>query len=179
MNKLKIFTAAALIFANAGILPVQAQSRKTTPSVLENPALVKKYQQTISPETLASRLYFLASDLLEGRETGARGQRLAAQYLAAQYQLLGLLPKGSGKPAEKLSPTAYFQSFNVYRDTPKEARLEVSVGGNKIASSVFSAEAHDALAYFQTGDAKNASGGVVFAGYGIADDKLGYNDLTA
>src|SRR5215204_4718005 len=108
MNKLKRILAALLILANALIFgaPLSAQSTKTvkrTPSVLENPALVKKYQQTISPEALAARLYFLASDLMEGRETGARGQRLAAQYLAAQYQLLGLLPKGSGKPAEKLS----------------------------------------------------------------------------
>src|SRR5215204_144023 len=109
MCHLKRIFAALLILANVGIfcLPVSAQTnkpaKKTTPSVFENPRLVKKYQQTISPETLASRLYFLASDLLEGRETGARGQRLAAQYLAAQYQLLGLMPKGSGKPAEKLS----------------------------------------------------------------------------
>jgi hypothetical protein len=185
MNKLKRIIAAALILANAAIfcLPVAAQanktSKKTTPSVFENPGLVKKYQQTISPETLASRLYFLASDYFEGRETGARGQRLAAQYLASQYRLLGLTPKGTGNQPAPLSPAAYFQSFPVYRETPQEARLEISVGGSKIASSIFSAEQSDDLAYFQSGGAKNASGSLVFAGYGIADDKLGYNDLAA
>jgi hypothetical protein len=184
MKKLKRIIAAALILANAGIfcLPASAQSNKTakkpTPSVFENPALVKKYQQAISPETLASRLYFLASDYFEGRETGARGGRLAAQYLASQYRLLGLAPKG-GKSSERLSPAAFFQSFLVYRDLPKEARLEVSVGGRKIASSVFSAEQSDDLAYFQSGGAKNASGRLVFAGYGIADDQLGFNDTAA
>jgi hypothetical protein len=185
MNKLKRIIAAALILANAAIfcLPVAAQanktSKKTTPSVFENPGLVKKYQQTISPETLASRLYFLASDYFEGRETAARGQRLAAQYLASQYRLLGLTPKGTGNQPAPLSPAAYFQSFPVYRETPQEARLEISVGGSKIASSIFSAEQSDDLAYFQSGGAKNASGSLVFAGYGIADDKLGYNDLAA
>src|SRR5690242_16396908 len=102
MKNLKPIVVAALIFTNSIIftLPLFAQStkfaRKTatradakksaykqTPSVIENAPLVKKYQQTISPETLASRLYFLASDLFEGRETGLRGQRLAAQYLAS------------------------------------------------------------------------------------------------
>lgn len=185
MRKLKRMIAAALIFANAIIftLPVQAQSDKTTkkrtPTVFENPALVKKYQQTILPDSLASRLYFLASDFLEGRETGARGQRLAAGYLASQYQLLGLAPKGSGKTTGKLSPAAYFQTFTVYREMPKETRLEITVGGGKIASSGFSAESHDDLSYFLSGAAKSAGGGVVFAGYGISDDKLGYNDTAA
>jgi hypothetical protein len=181
MNKLKPLIAALLISAYAGLVgfPASAQSKKTTPSVFENPKLVKKYQQTISPEALAARLFFLASDHFEGRETGTRGQRLAAQYLAAQYRLYGLAPKGSSQSAAKLSPAAYFQPFTVYRETPETARLDVSVGGASIASSVFSAEKSDDLAFFQSGGAKNASGSVVFAGYGIADDKLGYNDLKA
>lgn len=195
MNKIKRITAVALIFINSVIfyLPVQAQSVrktanrssaektsvKTTPTVFENPSLVKKYQQLITPENLASRLYFLASDYFEGRETGARGQHLAAQYLASQYRLLGLAPRGSNQSAEKLSPTAYFQPFNVYREMPEETRLDVSIGGNKIASSIFSAEKSDDLSYFLSGGAKSENGGVVFAGYGIADEKLGYNDYAA
>ncbi len=37
---------------------------------------------------------FLADDLLEGRGTGTRGHALAAQYVAAQFQRLGLKPAG-------------------------------------------------------------------------------------
>ena len=110
MKNLNRIIAAALIFANCFVLafPVLAQANKlaqnaksraasktpgkTTPAVFENPELVKEYQKTIAPESLASRLYFLASDFFEGRETGARGQRMAAQYLASQYRLLGLEP---------------------------------------------------------------------------------------
>ncbi len=183
MNRLKNIIVAALIFANFSILPIQAQSsktlRKTTPDVFANPTVTQKYQQLISPDNLAARLYFLAADSFEGRETGARGQRLAAQYLASQYRLLGLAPKGSGKPPDRLSPTAYLQPFTVYRNTPQETRLEVSVSGNKIASSSFSAEKSDDLAYFLSGGATNVDGGVVFAGYGIGDDTLGYNDTAA
>jgi hypothetical protein len=192
MSKLKRIIATALILANTAFVcfPVRAQtnkftrktvkeSSKTTPDVFENSSLVKKYQQMISPENLAARLYFLASDYFEGRETGARGQRLAAEYLASQYRLLGLTPKGTGNVPEKLSPAAYFQKFMVYRQMPKETRLEISAGGNKIASSAFSAEKSDDLSYFSSGSAKNASGDVIFAGYGIADDKLGFNDIAA
>lgn len=154
-------------------------SLNSTPSALDKPALVQRYQQTIMPEALAARIYFLASDFFEGRETTTRGQKLAAQYLASQYRLMGLTPKGNAKQADPLSPSAYFQPFNVYQRTPKETRLEVLANGNTVATSAFSAAAHDDLSYFMTGGATSASGGVVFAGYGIADDTLHYDDYAA
>lgn len=183
-----LLAAFALLFIS--ILLDLAQSAAThpvafksapdvTPTTLSKPALVERYQQTITPEALASRLYFLASDLFEGRETTTRGQKLAAQYLASQYRLLGLAPKGSAKKFEPLSPAAYLQPFTVYKRLPKETHLEVAVNGNAVASSSFSADTHDALSYFLTGNMVNASGDVVFAGYGIADDKLGYDDYAA
>ncbi|HYP52050.1 MAG TPA: M28 family peptidase, partial [Pyrinomonadaceae bacterium] len=133
----------------------------------------------ITPGALASRVYFLASDALEGRETTTRGQKLAAQYLASEYRLLGLAPKGSGAAAGALSPSAYFQPFAVYKRQVKETRLEVTAGGHMLATSNFSAETQDDLSYFMTGNKSDASGGVVFAGHGIADDRLGYNDYAA
>jgi len=150
-----------------------------TPTAFKDPSLVERYQQTITPETLASRLYFLASDYFEGRETAARGQRLAADYLASQYRQMGIAPKGTAKTDDPLSLNAYFQPFNVYKRMPKEARLEVTVGGKVVAKSLFSTEAHDDLSYFSVSNPVDASGGVVFAGYGIADDQLGYNDYAA
>jgi hypothetical protein len=150
-----------------------------TPTTINKPALVGRYQQTITPEALAARLYFLASDSLEGRETTTRGQKLAAQYLASQYRLMGLAPKGTVRNVDPLSPAAYFQPFTVYKRTPKETHLEVLSNGNRVAASTFSAESSDDLSYFLTGNAVKAGGDVVFAGYGIADDKLGYNDYAA
>jgi hypothetical protein len=150
-----------------------------TPTAFQDPALVRRYQQTITPETLASRLYFIASDFFEGRETSARGQKLAADYLASQYRQMGISPRGTAKTDDPLSLNAYFQPFNVYKRLPKEARLEVAVGGKVLAKSLFSTETHDDLAYFSVSNPVDASGGVVFAGYGIADDQLAYNDYAA
>jgi Peptidase family M28/Heavy metal binding domain len=184
-----LIAAFALLFCStllditqsAATPPAEFQSAgDTTPTVTTQPALVERYQQTITPEALAARLYFLASDLFEGREATTRGQKLAAEYLASQYRQLGLAPKGNAKTTDPLSPSAYFQPFTVYKRTPRESRLEVLSGGSTVASSAFSAEAHDDLSYFLTGNAAaSAAGGVVFAGYGIADDQLGYNDYAA
>jgi hypothetical protein len=178
---LVMFSAGLRLVVPVGASTPKSQVPDTTPTTLAKPAVVQRYQQMITPERLASRLNFLASDLLEGRETTTRGQKLAAQYLASQYRQLGLAPapKGNLKSAEAYSASSYFQPFKVYRRTPKETQLEVSVSGKKVASSSFSSETADDLSYFLSGDLRNSTGGVVFAGYGIADDTLGYNDYAA
>ncbi|HEY2971819.1 MAG TPA: M28 family peptidase [Pyrinomonadaceae bacterium] len=158
---------------------VPAATVATKQFPLTDRALVQRYRRMITPESLAARLYFLASDLFEGRETATRGQKLAAQYLASQYQQLGLTPKSTAKVEDPLSPSAYLQPFTVYKRSPKQSQLEVRVNGSKAASSTFSSESHDDLSYFSGGGLVDASGAVIFAGYGIADDKLGYNDYAA
>lgn len=131
------------------------------------PTDLKRYQQEITPDRLASRLYFFASDFFEGRETGTRGQKLAAHYLASEYRQLGLSPGGTEKTNDPLA--AYFQPFTVYRRTPRESRLEVTIDGKSVVSSTFSADKHDDLSFFLAGGLNSASGGVVFGGYGVAE----------
>src|SRR4051812_31464036 len=48
----------------------------------------------ISADSLRGHLSFLASDLLEGRDTPSRGLDLAAEYIAAQFRRAGLEPVG-------------------------------------------------------------------------------------
>ncbi|MBR7799014.1 M20/M25/M40 family metallo-hydrolase [Undibacterium sp. FT137W] len=49
----------------------------------------------ISAESMRGHLNFLASDLLEGRDTPSRGLDLAAEYIAAQFRAIGLEPAGN------------------------------------------------------------------------------------
>jgi hypothetical protein len=170
---------ALLIFEPGGAVAALYMPQEPTPAALDDPALPARYQQTITAEGLAARLYFLASDFFEGRETTTRGQRLAARYLASQYRGLGLAAKGTAAPADPLDPAAYFQRFRVYRRQPAEARLEVTARGRKVAESTFSPQTHDDLSYFTFGNLTDASGGAVFAGYGIKDEALGYDDFAA
>jgi len=60
---------------------------------------------SITASDLKAHLTFLASDELEGRETSFRGQKVAAQYIAAVFQKLGLKPVGDNG--------SYFQQFEL------------------------------------------------------------------
>jgi Zn-dependent M28 family amino/carboxypeptidase len=48
----------------------------------------------ISGERIRPHVKFLASDLLEGRGVGTRGERLATEYIATQFALIGVKPAG-------------------------------------------------------------------------------------
>src|SRR5213075_344572 len=58
-----------------------------------------------------AHLRFLASDLLEGRAPATRGGRLATEYIATQFQALGLQPAGVNG--------TYFQPVNLVGMTPQ------------------------------------------------------------
>src|SRR4029077_19394152 len=45
-----------------------------------------------TPAAIAAHIHFLASDVLEGRETGMRGYEVAAEYVRAQFEAIGLKP---------------------------------------------------------------------------------------
>ena len=155
-----------------------SQSKKTS-ALFEDPALVKTYQQLITPEALSQKLYVIASDSLEGRGTGEPGEKKAAHYIASFYQALHL-PSIGGSPRTATGAVSdYFQPFQLYQGAPIKATLDVYTGGVKRMNSIFSLEKTDDLSYYLSGGVANASGQVVFAGYGIADDTLHYNDFTA
>ncbi len=67
----------------------------------EDPSV--KYANTITPEELRGHLSVIASDFYAGRETATKGQRMAADYIAKQFQLSGIPPVG------KLG--GYFQEY--------------------------------------------------------------------
>jgi Zn-dependent M28 family amino/carboxypeptidase len=48
----------------------------------------------ISGERIRPHVKFLASDMLEGRGVGTRGERLATEYIATQFALVGVKPAG-------------------------------------------------------------------------------------
>lgn len=55
--------------------------------------------QTLAPDSTALKqlrldVYTLADDSMQGRETGTKGETMAAAYLVQRFQQLGLAPKG-------------------------------------------------------------------------------------
>ncbi len=79
-----------------------------TLSLAQAPRIPKEAKvgyQTISAASLSARLHFIASPELEGRETTFRGQKVAARYIASEFQRIGLKPVGDS--------ASYFQRFDV------------------------------------------------------------------
>lgn len=56
----------------------------------------EKYLSEIKAENLSKHLYIVASDQMEGRNTGEPGQKKAGEYLIQQYKAMGIsFPKGA------------------------------------------------------------------------------------
>lgn len=74
----------------------------------------------IEQARLKADLSFIASDELEGRDTPSRGLDVAARYLGARLQALGLKPAGDDG--------TYFQRFDTVRRTADPAKAALAVG---------------------------------------------------
>jgi hypothetical protein len=59
---------------------------------------------TAAPQSIQVDVVYLSADLLEGRETGTRGEESASMYIADRFKGLGLSPAGTD---------GWFQSFPV------------------------------------------------------------------
>lgn len=126
-----------------------------------------------SPAASAARIRahveFLADDLLEGRAAGSRGYDLAARYVAAQFELLGLKPAGVNgtwfQPIEFLEASAVIPV----------ATLELERDGRKIPLE----SAKDflpAVNYFDPQSTLSAE--LVFVGFGVSAPERGYDDFA-
>ncbi len=114
-------------------------------------SLAMKYASTITVEDLKQDLNILASDALEGRETGKRGQKMAAAFIRAHFEELGL--KGPVKTGN-----GYYQDVKLKSSKAGEVYLKV---GDKSLINVKD--------FFYYGDAQNTgeiTSEVVFVGSG-------------
>lgn len=123
----------------------------------------------IKVEAIRAHMTFLASDLLEGRSTGSRGYRIAAEYVAAQYEQYGLEPGANG---------SWFQEvpFREVVPDPTSSITLTRAGGQPVTLQIFDT-------FTSSGDPlsleKIVEGDVVFAGYGISAPEQKYDDYAA
>ncbi|UFH55437.1 M28 family peptidase [Spirosoma sp. KNUC1025] len=117
----------------------------------------EKFANTITAIDLEKQLRILAADDMEGRETGTRGQRKAADYVASQFAAFGLKPIVKTE-AGKLD---YQQHFTLYQKTWGE--FYVSAGGKRL--EYLKDFLVNGLLYVPT----ETSYETVFVGYGISE----------
>ena len=142
----------AFLFVFASVLPLRAQ---------------KKGMESINTSDLKRHMQFLASDELEGRNTGEPGLQVAARYLAVQAESLGLKPLDKDKD--------YLQTFIIEEKAydRENSRITITAADSSVSSSskpfyMFPAPG---------GDQTIIEGEVVFAGYGINSEENAYNDF--
>lgn len=119
-----------------------------------------KYAKTITQKDLRSHLSILASDSLEGRETGMKGQKMAASYIAKHFEKLGL-----EAPVPTSDSSSYYQPFDLKMAKFRQVYLEK--GGEKKVNF------EDFLYYSRNETYGEEYIDIVFAGYGDSTDLKG------
>jgi Zn-dependent M28 family amino/carboxypeptidase len=97
-----MFRFQSLVLIAALVLPVYAQTEATRASSV--PEIVAQSFEGFRPAAIRAHVRFLASDLLEGRGPGTRGDELTTSYLATQLEAMGVEPAGDdGTYLQKMS----------------------------------------------------------------------------
>ena len=149
---MRFWLVAALIFGLAA--PAAAQ-----PAPAAGPQF--------SAERFRAHVAFLADDALEGRDTGSRGEALAAEYVAGQFMALGLRPGGDND--------SWYQEVRLRSSSLTGGALTISGpagtrvwehGGDVLVFPSFTAEQSDVTAP------------AVFVGYGLDAPDQGQDDYA-
>ena len=118
-----------------------------------------KYGNNIKAEDMSVYLHRLASDEFEGRETGQKGQKLAAEYIAKYFSSIGIPP---------YRDTTYFQQYPL---------ILKHIEGCDITSNNKKFELFKDYYYFPgLDDTLINSRDIVFFGYGI--NEKNYTDFN-
>jgi Zn-dependent M28 family amino/carboxypeptidase len=122
----------------------------------------------VNIRAIDAHLRYLADDELEGRAPATRGGRLAARYIAAQFQAYGLDPAGSD--------TSYFLPVALIGTTPRATlTLRAGSGGSSAATALRFGD--DFVAWAERPDTLiKADAEVVFVGYGITAPESQWDD---
>ncbi len=101
------------------ILPDKKEDNKSQVQDADAPAVIQQLRADIS---------YLASDQLEGRRTGTKGEALAGMYIEKRMGQIGLLPYGQNyrRPfkfewGRELTPELRFSISNKYVSVPEDA----------------------------------------------------------
>jgi Zn-dependent M28 family amino/carboxypeptidase len=114
-----------------------------------------------------SYVEFLASDKLEGRNTGSEGHRKAAEFVAAQFQRDGLKPAGT---------QGYIQSVKfVTKELDESDSSLVLEQGGKMQTLALG---EDAIIGTRVDPAPSVEAGLVFVGYGLRVPDAHYDDFA-
>jgi Zn-dependent M28 family amino/carboxypeptidase len=120
----------------------------------------------ITADRIRAHVRFLASDLLEGRGTGSRGDRLATAYAASVLEALGAKPGASDG--------GWSQRFDLIGTKGHPAKLDVAASAKKL--ELLLSKDFMAVAGKQSTKSALARAEVVFVGFGIQAPEYQWDD---
>ena len=137
-------------------------------------AAIATATRTIRPEAIRAHIRFLSDSALEGRAPDSHGYQIAARYVAAQLEAMGLRPAGLGG--------TWFQQVPLRKallDTSKSAMTLLADGpGSRAGGQAFV----DGRDYVLTGDVTHPEytleAPVVFVGFGVTAPEESYDDYA-
>jgi len=159
------------------------------------PEKVKPGLESITARNSIAMLSYISSDLLEGRETATRGFQLAAEYAASLFSLWGIRPAGDAPtsgggrggmmafmgggqgPAARPAPEkTYFQEFALREVSDVSSRLSLEVRKGDLVKVRNLQPGYDFM-NIRASASGSASAPVVFAGYGITESSIGWDEF--
>lgn len=200
-SALSVIIVFCLVLGLSAQAPPPQQSPQQKPEdIQKNLVQVEKTQpvadklkagfESITAKDSIAMLTYIASDLMEGRETSTRGYRLAAEYAASLLALWKLkpggdqpamdrmmmgLPFGPERPRQTPPERSFLQEF-VMKETTDSATvigLDLKIGG---LSKMRTFQSGIDFTGMMSGP-DSFSAPVVFAGYGISEKAVGYEDF--
>ncbi|MEJ2595064.1 MAG: M28 family peptidase [bacterium] len=144
MQKVRLITMLLLL-----LLAFQSNAQ-------ERDSIAVKDAASITEIELSTYINILASDSLMGRGTGQQGEQIAAEYLAKEFQALGLPAVNEG---------SYFQEVPLKKYEP---------GGKIVAGNETFSLLEDFVQFGSKGDRLELDS-LLFCGYGMESDT--YNDF--
>ncbi len=124
-------------------------------------------QITADASRIKSHLRFLSDDLLEGRDTGARGHEIASLYIAAEFQKYGLTPAGDDG--------TYMQRVNFVQANIDQSSIKLSLTGSQ-GDMPLSYPKQFLTSPNPLEEMTQMVGTLVFVGYGIVAPELQHSD---
>ena len=129
----KIFFASLLfIIASCGV-------NKNLPS--KKSEIAEKYMNTITSDELKKHLIVVASDEMEGRDTGSKGQKKAGLYIINHYKSNNIaFPKGTDNYYQKVP--AAFMNAKYDEKLPDSENILAFIEGSEKPSEILVISAH-------------------------------------
>ncbi len=140
-----------LRYAAAGLLPLALLAADATPAA-----------------RWWSYVEYLASDALEGRNTGSEGHKKAADYVASQFVQAGLKPAGDN--GSFIQPVPFLTKQ--LDETQSSLALRTPDGTRQLT------QGQDAFISTRIDPASTVDADLVFVGYGLSIPELKYDDFA-